>query len=847
MDSQQIDNDESDAVAPEELKDQEEASLYRPENPDRLVITSANIRKIIKSKWFLAGGGAGVVLVLGAILIIFLSTLAIPNLASNILAFEFARVGRAFDQVNSEVLSEDIAVQADLAAKQTLADKFGSSTLLEKFKNLNPQNVIDKFEQNGDIAFTYKKSRFGVKTLDTATVGDQTFQLGSKSFSDQVQLAGDVSNALKGLFEQDGTSIVVRGSIEQQIMDSLGVSRIAWIVSKFKNKTPEEAAIEQEREAQAAIDRNNSIIPSVVDPINNAEQQANQQIQTDLSTEQGAASILNNGGVDPKVNTILDNAVSSLSGKPTLSESFTQQLTAAAQPILDYFDPLYAIAMPLCIIYDGSLQSQNGQATIQKSSNEDQRSFFYLETAADQQKSGQTVPQAVGAMNAKLGNFSASNPELRANGAPVNTATSSISPQTAGNDQYTYSALNLFMSASLAQTFGKLINNTKACTILTSPIIAAGITAGSIVSWFFSDGAQGLIDKATTTGVDNKVAAVFGTMAQKIADSIGVNEAANVGAKVSVVSEKLFSLVDKKGVAQILGIAGLDLLVKMDTLSKMGEMNNGLSQGTDFANQADAGGNLNANQVMQQQFYGMPLSPTQVAYNSAQDQQYLADKTQHESLYKRYIALTNPNSLLAKIGMSAYVLLNRSIITSFISLMGKILDPATLVSYISNFISSNSTVLADSVVSGDTSNYGIVQWGYTNHEQTLMNEQSYRPLENDAVLNQISKSTLDYISKTYGPCFKDSMAILLTQTPSQAEGSNYNGPAGNEQFISRASNGNIDSGSNGGLCTDYYLGANSHDPQAYDPTNNTYDLIFRWRLQQSYDNATNTLVSITHA
>jgi hypothetical protein len=829
------------------LKGNGNISLYNPQDTVKTAI-EAKVKpgSLLKSKWTLFGAGT-LVLIFGVIIFFFLASLLIPDLAQNILTYQFARASRTFAEDNTELMSEKAALDAttDAAGESAIDNEYGSLSdgLLQKFKNLNPSYVIDNLESSGNLTYNYTPNSLGVKTLRSVSIRGQTIEVDSptvfdkafhpiQTFQNKVALADDVSDALQTAMREDGVGVIIRGSVEKSIQQRLGVSLAAWSVSKFKNDDPEQAAIEEEREAQAAIDPGGVTAPSIVEPIQNTEDDVNNTIQQDLSTDSGAEADIENGGVDPNVGPILDGEVAGLSG-------------GLGTTILENVNTLYAVAIPVCIIYDGSIQSPDAAQTVQNNSDEDQRAFYYVESAADQQKAGATVPEAVGATNNKLGDISLSNALVRGNGKTIDTSADSISPQTAGNGQYT--AANLIFPSAIAGVISTIAN--QVCPVITNPVGAAAITVVQIGSWFASDGGTEAAEAAAQEGVDSTFSGILGKFVEKITDALGVDESANVSGKVAALSSKLGEAFKptKESVAKIAGLTGLDVFVRLDTLMKANETNNGLSQGNDLANQADAGGDLNGNEDMQQQFYGAPLSPSAVTYNNIQDNQYIADQNKSMNWYNRYLSVGNADSLLSKTAIDIEGDFNTSVFSSFFATATKVFNPSTILNNLLGTINPTGQAMADDVSSDDTTNYGIVQWGFTDQEQNLINNQtsgvSYQPLENDKILSGYP-TQLQYIQNTYGSCFTDDVSILLNDTPDDTI-TNYKGPNGGNLFIVRNQDGDVISGPSGGICSNYYLGPNSADSMAYDSSDGMNDLIFRWRLQQSYDNGMDTLTGLS--
>jgi hypothetical protein len=126
----------------------------------------------------------------------------------------------------------------------------------------------------------------------------------------------------------------------------------------------------------------------------------------------------------------------------------------------------------------------------------------------------------------------------------------------------------------------------------------------------------------------------------------------------------------------------------------------------------------------------------------------------------------------------------------------------------------------------NNSTYNIVQWGWSTNEENLIdNDPSYDPLENANILTNSGQANV--IQNKYGKCFTDDIGTLLT------DGS-----------VNRDNDGNLQ---DSGLCSPSNLSYDSPDPLATDnnaESTHKQDLIFRWRLDQSYQSTLTELASI---
>ena len=178
---------------------------------------------------------------------------------------------------------------------------------------------------------------------------------------------------------------------------------------------------------------------------------------------------------------------------------------------------------------------------------------------------------------------------------------------------------------------------------------------------------------------------------------------------------------------------------------------NGLEQGTDFADEIDAGGNLSANELMRKQNYGRPLNQTETRAAYVHTIDYVAQQNRSQNAYQRYLAVSNPDSLLTRFGMG----ISGVNMSSFRSL----LNPGHL--FASAF--SRLSPKASAAIAADPKSldYGNVQWGWADSENKLISSASYQMLENQRILDDSGKE--DEIADKYDKCFSASMGTLLQE------------------------------------------------------------------------------------
>lgn len=784
-------------------------------------------------------GGLGVGFMIWLIIFLF-GALLIPQLAQHIAEYQFVRVTSQFADNAERVSDEKIALDTipdDAAGNSFLAslkDKYG--TLSNKASSLwssledqyRPSKVISNLGTDGQ-GLTLNYSTSGVlrrQVLDSVTLDGEKYFLNPQSyltkfipglssiidFKNGVSFARNFTPALSDALEADSIGTIVRTAVAARIRSQLDIGLVAWTTGRllaYYGKDPADARAMAGQDVKNDTDKNLTPEEPVTDTLKAAEDTSNTALETDTSTLTGFNKIIANLGVDANAQAAISNAIAS-SGLKT---------------VLGFFNPVYNVAMPLCIIYDGSLDSSSG--TIDNSTTQQQRAFYFVESAADQEKTGSPAvnAEAVGALNSDLNgndNIGLSNPEVRANGGTVDTS-NMVSSESSADGQTTI--LSALLPASIANTIDSFAG--PVCPKLTS--LTGAITLGLLNTFV------GVFSGGTTTTEEDLAAQAAQKLAaeeaQKIAedlagqvdDSLLTDGATQVAAKAATVAVKP-SLISRAanmlfGTAKTAGqIAGLTVIAKLIVISKAAQLNSGTAENNDLANEADSGGNLQANEVSRQLNYGRPLDQTEVVQSDESDQHIQASYVSKESVFERYFAINNADSLVSKLGFSVYADLNGSIFSNLMSKLGSLFDPIASISKI--FSSTDKTVaLAQGTV--DNTDYGNVQFGWSQSEENLINSSpSYMPLENQLVLDG-HPGVEDTISQKYSVCFSDTIGELLSQ-----------------DLIARDANGNVidDPTASAAICS----------PQQLGPNNPTYgDLVFRWRLAMSYTNTVNQYDSET--
>jgi hypothetical protein len=765
----------------------------------------SRIRGLAKNKLFVfaAASFSGLILAVIAILILFIGLLKIPDLAQNITAYQFNRVTQDYADSAQEEVSEDLAIQAaDGGLGATLKAQYQNlrDNTWGRLDNLRPAIIMDNLAANNNLKLHYQPGGIFGQELKGITLNNETYLVkdvtgpwkyipGVSSVLDlqnQIEFSNNFFPALNSNMQLDGVGPIIRGVTENRLRQEAGISLTAWVVSKFQGDSPTQAELEQAREAYAAIDQEQqaSRIPTTED-LRDAVNTVDQETTADVASDSKLLQILNNGGVDPAVSTTLQNAFSS----------------SVVTKALGALNPVVGVGLPLCIIYDGSLE--NSGPTIDEQTTEEQRSYYYISSAADQEKYGETTGEAVGALNNQMGDITQANAEVRANGGIVDTS-NTLSAEASADGQYT--VLDALLGSSVAGPLDASANIL--CPVISDTGAVIGLTIIQLVAAL----ATGGVSEGAEEGAGVAAESALGTFAQNMLSRFATQGAGKVGGKIGDIVSDTVGTGAK--------IAGATIAAKLVVLSDSSTLHDGLEEGTDLTNEADAGGNFTANQLEQQMFYGRPLTACEASQGDEASQAQLAEKVESESTYNRYADIMNPNSLANKLSVDVSGLTKPSIVSSLVSFGDALLEPVKSLSGMFATLSPSTAFAATGCGNDDSSDYGNVQFGWPQSEENLIRSNpTYGLLVNQEILDKASNTAeVSAIASTYGKCFTDTVGTLLSGSDN-----------GGKPEIVRDQNGNV---LDKGLCSPTNLG----------PNNPKYgDFVFRWRLANRYSNVLDQL------
>jgi len=819
------------APAPPPKEETAETLNTAPKNPNTPFSYNSGSKNSVKKskgkKRLLIIAAPGLLLVLGLIIMLLIaSSLKIQNFATHLAEYDFLRVNREFASSVDEQMAERFTIDsANSSFLDSLQASFGdlrSNTWgqLDKFR---PQKIIDNLRQSNALKFNYTEvdrtgpigSVIGGKklVLDSISIGDQDpipaadLQFG-RYFSNlgaKIDLQDKLTSAVEKALPD--TPNIVRNKVVRALQEEIGV-RLTWwenLGAKFKGKSEDQAFTEQQQEAAKTISENAT--PESVNPeINTAA--------TDVAnTEQQAIQ----DGTAKELNLAAAQALQSseATGNKTLIQQATDQFStiraAVGNTLKDtpietaakIVDPIAKIAFPVCLIYDGAIvPGKPKPKTIDAQSTELQRTFYGVESASDQQKAGDTAPEAVGALNNKLGDTSRSIVEVRATGSPVNTTDyvgGGALPQASGTGSFTLP--QALLGNNVIQYFLDHVLGT-ACPVILSP---AGIVTGALAS---------IIGVVIPFGGEAELTAA--ATADGAAQVVS-NEA------IPTLSEKIGSFAFQLG-RDTLALGSLTILAKLLVLHYSNTQNNGLAVGNDFMTQADMGGNLQGNEINRKLMAGRPMTTPEIALTTAADYAYLNKQQASQTPFQRYLALSNADSLINKFGIGLLANFGHwnSITNKLIpNLLADFVNIFNGRSFAVIFKPAQAHALAVTSQYVQTANYGIVQWGFTPDEDTaIKTNPAYDSLYNaEWVAHHID--VINQVKTEFGICYSETMGQLLT------DGSIY-----------RDEQGNVDP--NNGKCAPNKLSMNNPEYCKFGAC----DAVFRWRLSIRNENVLNHMVAV---
>jgi hypothetical protein len=687
---------------------------------------TGRLSRKLKKRLIIGGGGGGLLIVV-LIIFMFLSSLKLPHFMANIAAYQFARVSRNFSSSVAHVTEEKFAVDADGTFAQSLKDKYGTlrSNTWGKLDKYRPQKVLDNMKASNQLEFvTESRGRIilpGTKEVLTGIkIDGGEIKLGESKWydyfgrrADRLEINGRLTARLESALQDSNT--LVRGSVAQKIRDELDIKLRRWerLTKTYRNAKEAEAA-EIKRTTQATDTEPSE--GSSVNSVQQAEEDA-QKLADDCLADEAC--------LEKQAETDAKDIATKTADKININLN-TNALTTAANTV----SSLYAVALPVCMIYDGSVEHSG--STADANSDRAVKTYYSLASAADQQKAGDADPSQIGGLNDELGDISSAPSETRASGRTVDT-NAYTNPE--ANTTQDYNVFGALFGGNAGKFFGDVLS--PVCPYVTNPYVGFGaglIEIGATVLTGGTYEAAGKTVEATATQIIGRM--ISETLSKEGLQTLG-----------------------KTFVRDATLITGGTILAKLLVIGRMGNMQSSIPNSSDLQLQADQGGNLTAGGIDRQQLYGAPMKTEDVAMSNYQDYQDIAYENSQRSLFDRYLNPDNPNSALANTAIGLSSTLEKSIpsiMQDVVKRIGSLFQPNS--SLFSSFLTGNQK---RALAATTANNYNIVQWGWTAGEEAIIesNPDLYSPINNAEALERSGK--LESLKEKYDKCFTKSIGDLL--------------------------------------------------------------------------------------
>lgn len=753
----------------------------------------------------LFGGGSAVLIIpLIMFLAVLVPSLKLPQFAAEIESYRLARISRTFYR-NASLLTSDKAA-LDTTADATTKELVGKTPLGSALALYRPDRVINNMKATNVLNFEYdSKSRLQSLVLNGEKIPVPNYKYSLKpgdlidNYKQRIEFAAKIKANLN--YALDGSNFLVRTAVAKRLLSGVGINLLWWekAGSSFRGKTQAEADRLATQQAAQKIDTPaTELPPAKTDQVKNAIQDAEQAKAECLRDPNCTDWLARYNGLPPQITKVIE--------KDTTISSTSQ--------ILGVLNPIYAAAFPVCLVYDGSATlSQDFAKYINAQNAEVLKSFFAVATADSQFKNGGVAAEALGAFNRKLGNIGTSYVNQVLRGQKVDTS-ADVSPQAGRMGEFT--AFDALFGAGAFAGAANAIADT-ACPVATNTWVGAGTALANILLLLIpgldigvaeNDAADVAVEEASqsiVSQITNKIISQFTTSAGRAAIK-------NTAKKYTVSTIKTAS-----------ATSALTYAMRMIVLADMGQFFSG-TDNSNFDNNADKGAVAYNNTMMQQSTYGRPLTQSETSGVEKADLGYAQQQNQNQSTFTRYFALSNPYSPAGKLAMDASNLNMNSVASFFGSL------PHMFASIFKPFGFMFGHAAAAAPTNAD---YGMVQFGWSTAEEKLINnDPTYDPAINAQILANSGQA--DAIAAKYGQCFTDDIGTMLTNK--------ING----EPELQRNDKGQVV----GGVCSGENLSFDSQDTSfGTDSSSPDHpnDLVFRWRLNQSYQTTLGDLTDTQNA
>ncbi len=770
--------------------------------------------------------GGGILIPILLMLLFILGSLQIQDFTQDMLAYSFARISRQNARSTQRVVGEELAneseadggakkakffqgIKDDLTARfyaipgvQEVADFRDTYSFKEVSKNLG-KSMKPVYEQLPADKVTVLRSRRLIGYSFPTSDGVQTVKIPKKgwnpftNFSNNKNYYTELRNAMNTTLDLHDVRIptVVRSAAMVTSLRRMGANWGGLIASLFKNKTRLQADAELKRQLAEKVAPKEVPAGLTGDDEKKAAQEAQDAQREAMSNDDEVQRNFPNNGNGQ------DDAGVSTKAVAVLKRSYDRpKLRKFLVGFAKLGNPIYNIAVPVCLVIDGSKVSpENSQAKSEAMA----REAATTDAVAGQQRAGGTIninQPMLAAYNDTIGpHLNDSSPMRLAANKPINTLSpANPSASTIG----TYKTSTIFDALLGSGGVASVLDGAAgACPVVTNLFFGIGVgilnLTGEAILGFFTGGAEPAAEEGAVVAAEGATDVAVNTIISRIINQFATKEARS----------DVYSFVKDLGVDTVKQgglIAGATFLAQM-VVKDYSVSVTGAAAGHPFLEENGAGNDYIASTYMQQNTGGVAMTNAAVAQNDQADRNEVLTYNKSQSFTTRYFALSNADSLFSRVGSDILANANHNFVGKSLGSIAQFLRPTTLFSSILGVLSPRA--FAGPNTNG-TLHYGNVQFGWTQDEEnTIDSSSSYLPEENQKVLEDSGKEQT--IIDTYGKCFTEPVSTLLD--------------AGD---IERLSPDSTDISPTKGTCSPQQLG--SHNPDLGD-------LVFRYRLSMDYD------------
>lgn len=854
---------DKDALSEDGLYRKEEAGNAGGGGGAKGTIMSRSRRFASRNRRKLIIGGIATIGFVAPLIIFFMFlmlALKAPHFVANVTEWQFARVTRALAKSTQRVMTEEAAMKSvDDSTYARLRSRYINmrDNTYKNMERISGSRIASNLQGANKLKYEYQPrggalGKLGLKRLSSITINGQTtvapkslFSATNKYFhpintaKDRIAFYQSLDDALR-VYNPQVNTLVRSQAIKKIVTDRLGSSLAGIIASKFAGKNRLDSSKEMQKQSYETAKPQGKANAAAPDEIKRATQAAIDE--TDKCIEDAspkgclARTTTNTDGIPDNTANAVNKAFE------------TGAFTKATTTVVGTLNPIYSVAVPLCLIYTGSIlegdnvnaQSNAAQnsaimynsidAQIKKGNRNtivnNNGSLSDEEPTADD-KERSITPEAAGAAADKLdgpdGNgITKSNAMARARGEDPNTllGTGTSTQMTAFGGYGDTTIFDTFMPPAVASPLNAVAD--KMCPVATNLWVGGAVALANLIS--IAAGAVGSAGTASAAQVGGEVALreavtkAVGIFTKKIVETFTTK----AGARAAMSSGGAFG---KKVVKSVLLIEGATYLAKLIVIYNAGSAHNGLAVGEGMANEVDNGNNQLSGTIAQQAYGGRAATYAETAQSNNEDAKARAMYNEGLSPYQRYLAISNPNSLLTRFGNATVMNINRGTVATIISNLGNIFNPVSLTSKLFGSLSSRPAAAA----SVKTQNYGNVQFYALSVDEDKYidaHPDMASPSENAYQLEQAGEDMVNAIDKKYSPCMELPIGDLLTKKGDD-----------DQPYLVRKADGDIDASK--GICS----------PQQLSYDNPTYgDRVLRWRLTKyNYNTTIHNLYGIQNA